>query len=157
MRTFERSLLGVAGLAAALTLGCRRGPEASPAVGSGGTPGAAVSDDLHGVAKETEKTARDVGHATADLADKAGERLQHLTDHAGADGQDAWITTKVKTALTNEGLDPLHVHVDTSAKVVTLSGTVPSAAERDKAVAAARAVTQVAGVQDHLFVKPDGR
>ena len=51
------------------------------------------------------------------------------------------------------GLDPLHVHVDTDAKVVTLSGTVDSAADKRKAVAAAKGVEGVLGVQDHLFVK----
>jgi osmotically-inducible protein OsmY len=50
------------------------------------------------------------------------------------------------------GLDPLHVHVDTGGKVVTLSG-VESAAEARKAVGAAKAVRGVLGVQDHLFVK----
>ena len=70
---------------------------------------------------------------------------------------DSWITTKVKSELTSAGLDPLHLHVDTDGKVVTLSGTVPSAAEVRKAVSAAKAVKGVLGVQDHIFVKPAQR
>lgn len=112
---------------------------------------------MKGVAKTTEKTARDIGHAAADLADKAGSGLENATDKAGAGGQDAWITTKVKSALTAEGLDPLHVHVDTDGKVVTLSGSVDSAAKREKAVGLASRVTGVVSVKDHLFVKPDER
>jgi len=147
----------VAVLLAVAAMGCRRGPAEGPPAGSGGTPGSAVADDLKGVARQTEKTAKDIGHATVDLADKAGQHLEHLGDHAGADSNDAWITTKVKSALTGQGIDPLHVHVDTNQKVVTLSGTVPSAAKKEKAVSAARTVTDVAEVKDHLFVQPDSR
>ena len=125
-------------------LACTRSPERSPA--SSAAAGSAVDDDLRGMAKATEKAAKDIGHATVDLADKAG-----------AGGQDVWITTKVKSELTSAGFDPLHVHVDTDARVVTLSGTVESAADARKAVSAAKAVTGVASVQDHLFVKPAER
>jgi hyperosmotically inducible protein len=157
MRALRKYPLAVACVVTLLSIGCKRGGGDSSLSGSGGTPGTAVADDLKGVAKQTEKTAKDIGHATADLADKAGQHLERLTDHAGADSQDAWITTKVKSALTGQGVDPLHVHVDTTGKVVTLSGTVPSAAERDKAVGAARTVTEVVEVKDHLFVQPKGR
>jgi len=105
-----------------------------------------VGDDVKGVGKATEKTAKDIG-----------ENLEDATNKAGAGAQDGWITTKVKTELTSAGIDPLHVHVDTDKKVVTLSGTVDSAADERKAVNAARAVTGVLAVQDHLFVKPAQR
>ena len=59
-----------------------------------------------------------------------------------------------ETAKGHFGLDPLRVHVDTDRKVVTLSGTVESAAEREKAVALVRGLKDVAGVTDHLFVGP---
>jgi osmotically-inducible protein OsmY len=116
-----------------------------------------VRDDMKGVAKTTEKTAKDIGHAAADLADKAGNGLEDATNKAGASSQDAWITTKVKSALTSEGLDPLHVHVDTEAKVVTLSGSVDSAAKKETALSVTRRITGVLSVKDHLFVKPDER
>ena len=157
MRASQTSLFGVALLLLSFAGACKRGDGAGPLSGSGGTVGAAVADDLKGVAQQTQKTAKDIGQATAGLADKASQHLERLTTHAEADSQDAWITTKVKGALTSQGLDPLHVHVDTSQKVVTLSGDVPSAAERAKAVSAAKSVTEVAAVTDHLFVKPDGR
>src|SRR5882757_2075634 len=96
----------------------------------------AVREDVKEVARNTEKAAKDVGHAV------------------GAGSQDAWITTKVKGELGGKGFDPLRVHVDTDDKVVTLSGTVETAAARDQAVALARAVKDVARVTDHLFVGP---
>ena len=98
-----------------------------------GTAGSVVRDDVRGVAQTTlEKTAKDIGHAAVDLADKAGNGLQDATNKASAGGQDAWITTKVKSALTSDGLDPLHIHVDTEGEVVTLSGSVDSAWPREK-------------------------
>lgn len=136
-------------------LGCRRSSDTAPP--AAGSTGSAVRDDVKDVAKTTEKTAKDIGHAAAELADKAGNGLEDATAKAGAGSQDAWITTKVKSALTSEGLDPLHVHVDTDAKVVTLSGSVDSPAKRETALRVARGVTGVAGVKDHLFVKPDER
>jgi len=113
-----------------------------------------VGEDVKGVAKASEKTAKDIGQATVDLGDKARKSLEDVTNKAGGGGQDAWITTKVKSELTRVGLDPLHVHVDTDGKVVALSGTVDSAADVRKAVSAAKAVRGVLGVRDHLFVTP---
>jgi osmotically-inducible protein OsmY len=116
-----------------------------------------VVEDVKGVAKATEKAAEDIGHATVDLGDKARKSLEDATNQANGSGQAAWITTKVKSELTRVGVDPVHVHVDTDGKVVTLSGAVESAAEARKAVSAAKAVRGVLGVQDHLFVKPTQR
>jgi len=94
---------------------------------------APVHDDLNDVAKASQKVAKDLG----------------------ASGEDTWITTKVKSALASEGFDPVHVHVDTESKVVTLSGTVDSAAKKEKAVGLAKGVTGVVEVNDHLFVKAE--
>jgi hyperosmotically inducible periplasmic protein len=116
-----------------------------------------VGTDVQGVARASEKAAKDIGQATVDLGDKARKSLEDVTNKAGSGGQEAWITTKVKGELTRVGLDPLHVHVDTNGKVVTLSGTVESAADARKAVSAAKAVNGVQGVQDHLFVNPAPR
>lgn len=153
MRRIRKALIGAACLMASASLACSRSRESS----SNGGAESAVRDDMKGVAKEAGKTAKDIGRATADLADQAGKRLEQAANQAGGGGDDAWITTKVKSELTANGLDPLHVHVDTAGKVVTLSGTVETAAEERKAVSLANAVKGVAGVQDHLFVKPAAR
>ena len=116
-----------------------------------------MGEDVKGVAKAAEKAAKDIGHATVDLGDRAGKSLEDVTNKAGEGGQDAWITTKVKSELTRVGLDPLHLHVDTDGKIVTLSGRVDSAADVRKAVSVAGAVKGVLGVRDHLFVKPTHR
>lgn len=152
MRPFHNVVIGVGYLIASTLLGCTR-PSEGQSPGAGEKTGSTVREDVKGVAKATEKTAKDIGHATADLADKAGKSLQDIKNTTQADGEDALITTKVKSQLTGDGFDPLHVHVDTAGKVVTLSGSVESAAKAQKAVALAKAVSGVAKVQDHLFVK----
>lgn len=127
------SIAGAVLLLAALPA-CQRAPEEKAHPSNN-----AVREDVKEVARTTEKAAKDVGHAV------------------GAGSEDAWITTKVKSELAGKGFDPLRVHVDTDGKVVTLSGTVESAGERDRAVALARAVKDVASVTDHLFVGPTRR
>jgi len=140
-------------LASVLLVACTRASE-SPAPPPADSAARRVDEDVKGVALATEKAAKDVGHATAELAEKAGKGLGDATNKAGAGGQDAWITTKVKSQLASEGFDPLHVHVDKDAKVVTLSGTVDSAKKAEQAVSVARTIEGVAAVKNHLFVKP---
>jgi osmotically-inducible protein OsmY len=154
MSRLRQTLIGAACLMASASLAsCTRSAESSPP-GSGGST---IGEDMKGVAKEAEKTAKDIGRATVDLGDKAGKRIGEAANEAGEVGDDAWITTKVKSELTAQGFDPLHVHVDTAGKVVTLSGTVEKRADARKALSLAKAVKGVVDVQDHLFVKPDPR
>src|SRR5215471_21429865 len=155
MSRLRGTLIGAACLIAWASLAsCTRSAETSSS-GSSGRAGSPLGEDMKGVAKATEKAAKDIGRATVDLADRAGKRIEEVTNETGVSGDDAWITTKVKSELTTQGFDPLHVHVDTAGKVVTLSGTVETAADVRRAVSLAKAVKGVAGVKDHLFVKPN--
>jgi osmotically-inducible protein OsmY len=113
-----------------------------------------IREDVKEVGRATGKVAKDVGQAAAGAVDKAGQGISEAGNRVGAGSKDAWITTKVKSELASNGFDPLRVYVDTDGRVVTLSGTVESAAERQKAVALARAIKDVASVTDHLFVGP---
>jgi osmotically-inducible protein OsmY len=68
---------------------------------------------------------------------------------------DATITTRVKTSLLNDpDVGGLRIDVDTFKGVVTLSGAVKNAAERDKAVALARKVSGVQDVKSTLQITP---
>ena len=146
MSLFRKTLIGAACLTALASFeSCTRSAD-STSPSSSGKAGSTVGDDM-----------KDIGRATADLADKAGKRIEKAANDVGVSGDDAWITTKVKSELTMKGFDLLHVHVDTAGKVVTLSGTVETAADKHKAVDLAKAVKGVVGVEDHLFVKPDHR
>ena len=69
---------------------------------------------------------------------------------------DTTVTTRVKTAMLNDpNVGGLRIDVDTFKGVVTLSGRVKSAAERDQAIALARRVDGVAEVKDALQVIPE--
>lgn len=60
---------------------------------------------------------------------------------------DAWITTKVKgDLLATRNVSGTDIKVETSNGLVTLSGTVKSQAEHDKAVATAKAIKGVKSV-----------
>jgi osmotically-inducible protein OsmY len=68
---------------------------------------------------------------------------------------DATITTRVKTALLNDPeVGGLRIDVDTFKGVVTLSGAVKSAGERDKAIAIARRIGGVTDVKSTLQIQP---
>ena len=68
---------------------------------------------------------------------------------------DATITTRVKTSLLNDpDVATLRIDVDTFKGVVTLSGAVKSAAERDKAIALARKIGGVTDVKSTLQIQP---
>jgi hypothetical protein len=68
---------------------------------------------------------------------------------------DAAITGRVKTAISNDpGLKGTKVSVSTDEKVVHLSGTVKSRAERAMLIAVARKVEGVKAVKTDLVVTP---
>jgi osmotically-inducible protein OsmY len=150
----RRDATVLACFALSAALGCSRSREASPQAGAAGHSGGAVHDDVRQLARATGKTAEDLGHATVEAANRAGQQVGDAAKKAGTGGEDAWLTTKVKAELARESFDPLRLHVDTEGKVVTLSGSVESAARREKAVALAAHVEGVARVSDHLFVQP---
>jgi hyperosmotically inducible periplasmic protein len=61
---------------------------------------------------------------------------------------DAWITTKVKSELaTAKNIKASDINVDTSQNVVTLSGTVATKNEKNRAVKLAKSVKGVKSVE----------
>ena len=66
---------------------------------------------------------------------------------------DAWLTAKVQSKYyTNDLVKARDINVDTKDGIVTLNGTVDSAAERDEADALARSTDGVKDVHDNLTV-----
>jgi hyperosmotically inducible protein len=67
--------------------------------------------------------------------------------------KDGWVTMKVHSLyMTEDVLDGSNIDVDTASGVVTLSGTVPNAAARTKAVAVAKAADGVKSVVDKMTI-----
>jgi hyperosmotically inducible protein len=106
----------------------------------------AVDKTKAGTEKAVDKTkevAKDAGHATKEAAEKTGEAIT-----------DAWITTKVKADYVNEDvLKGSEINVDTKDHVVTLKGTVKTAAGRDRAIAIAKTTKGVNRVVNQLVIK----
>ncbi len=69
---------------------------------------------------------------------------------------DTWITTKVKAELaTTEGIKSGEINVTTKNGLVTLSGVVNSKAQVQKAIAVAKAVKGVHGVDSSALSSRD--
>ncbi|PXW22955.1 BON domain-containing protein [Paraburkholderia caballeronis] len=77
------------------------------------------------------------------------------SETVGQHVDDATITTKVKAELLSaKNVKSQHIHVKTRKGVVSLTGSVPSAEDRDNADQVAQNVSGVASVKNHLKVAP---
>ncbi len=101
-----------------------------------------TEDAAHNAKVKTEDAAHDAKVKSEKAADKTGEVLT-----------DAAITSEVKTKfLATPGVSGLNINVDTTDGVVTLTGTVKSQAEMNKAMTEARASKGVKRVVNHMKV-----
>lgn len=125
-------LLLVAGLAA-----CDRKPGPAESVG-----------------QKIDLTANDAGNKIGETIDRIGNQLDEQSAKTGAAIDDAEITTKVKAAIFAEpGLQTLQISVDTVKSDVTLSGSVDTPANSERAKGLAAAVSGVRSVDNRLVLK----
>ncbi len=116
-----------------------------------GAAGEQTQNGLDQSRKALEKAAEKTGEALVVASEKTKEGLEK----AGEEITDAWILGRVKAGFIGvELLKGSEIDVDCSSHVVTLKGSVASAAARDRAVGIARDVTGVSNVVDHLKVGP---
>ena len=88
-------------------------------------------------------------------APTSGRAPETATSSVGGAISDVGITSEVKSALlADPDVGALHIDVDTNDRVVTLSGSVDSAAEKSRAVELAGRVNNVARVEDKLVIHP---
>lgn len=108
-----------------------------------GTAGT-IGDKTKEGAEKTKEGAKKVGEKTKEGLSKTGEVIT-----------DGWITSRISTKFVNEDLlKDSNINVDTNDHVVTLNGTVMSAAGRARAVAIAKEVEGVHRVVDKLTIGP---
>ena len=104
-----------------------------------------------GKAVDATKKAAD---KTEDAAQKAGEKTKDAAIKTKDVTADASITAAVKTKLLGDTkVGGLKIDVDTKDNVVTLTGIVKSAAERDEAIRLAKNTTGVKSVVNKLIVQ----
>jgi hyperosmotically inducible protein len=118
-----------------------------------------VTKEVKGTAgRAVEKTkdgAEKVGEKTKDGAVKVYDKTKEGLSKTGEVITDGWITSRVHSKFVGEDLlKDSDINVDTNDHVVTLRGTVMSAAARARAVAEAKEVEGVHSVVDHLTIGP---
>jgi hyperosmotically inducible protein len=95
--------------------------------------------------REAKQEAREASQETKAAAQKTGNAIT-----------DSWITMKVHSQFVPEdALEDSDIDVETKAGVVTLMGTVETAAGKTRAVAIAKATDGVKSVNDRLRIVPD--
>ena len=106
-------------------------------------------------AEKTKDAAVKVGEKTKDAAVKVGEKTKDVAGTTGEAITDAWITTKLKADFVNEEtLKGSDINVDTNNHVVTLKGTVASAAGKARAAEIAKTTKGVNSVINTLTIGP---
>jgi len=107
--------------------------------------------------EETKEAGQQVVDAAGDVAERAGDKTKEIAgDIASTTGEaitDTWITTKVRAKFLDETqLEGSSVSVETDNRVVTLTGTVGSAAAKSRAEAIASGTEGVTRVVNQLVV-----
>ncbi len=119
---------------------------------AGRTRAIAVAKATEGVKSVNDK----LRIAKAGDAAEAKEAARGTTGTARQGGRavnDGWITSKIYSQfLTEDALENSDIDVDVNAGVVTLNGTVASAAGRTRAVAIAKSTEGVKNVKDSLKI-----
>ncbi|HEX5093466.1 MAG TPA: BON domain-containing protein [Burkholderiales bacterium] len=165
-----RTLLSVTALAWAIPL-AHAGTDAASAR-AGMTPPSANSAEFdkldtnrdgylsRGEVRGTEMFSQSFDQADRDHDGRlsAGEAItaEQLHDRGSAAryAEDAWLTTKVKTALLREkGLDSMDISVETYRNEVLLSGFVADLGQKRKALLVASNVAGVKDVRDGLEIR----
>jgi len=113
-------------------------------------------------ADKTERAAERAADKSARAADKAEDKMDRAGDKSanaarrtGRAIDDGWIKSKIYAQYMTEWttvLDDSDIDVDVQNNMVTLSGTVKTAAAKAKAVSIAKATDGVKGVTDNLRV-----
>ena len=163
-KALHRGLLSAGALSLALALAaCGERSDDSSTVGkrtdnAATRTGQAAKDKLGESSQAASQGSRDpstsVMGAAADARDKAYGSSADAKGEAKADSKaDDKLTSMVLTGLkADKELNPLRIDVDTREGVVTLSGSVPTAAAKARASEIAQNVKDVKSVNNQLTV-----
>lgn len=115
-------------------------------------------DTVRDTANETDYAVGTTGTDTAvdrarDAGARVGESLAVGADRAQQMTADGTLTAKIKSKMAlDDTVQALDIDVDTSNGVVTLSGTVESSEQRQRATRLARETDGVTSVVDQLTI-----
>ena len=121
-----------------------------------GTSAAALKDTLRDTMKDTvgDGVRNAARETTAEVKERASAGVQAAKSRAGEAVTAAALTSKIKAKMAlDDEVKASDIDVDTEGSVVTLTGDVGSADERQRAVRIATETTGVTKVVDHLKVR----
>ena len=110
----------------------------------------AVSEPVVGTAGDgvNVNSAREVGAAVGETVAEGANQAQRIADNAA-------ITARIKSKMAlDEIVEAADIDIDTTNGMVTLTGTVASATECERAVRLAKETQGVTSVIDRLDVRP---
>jgi len=114
-----------------------------------------AGDKTKSAAEKTKDATAKGAEKTKDAAVKVGEKTKDVAATTGEAITDAWITTKLKADFVNEDtLKGSDINVDTNNHVVTLKGTVVTAAGKARAAEIAKTTKGVNRVINTLTIAP---
>jgi osmotically-inducible protein OsmY len=109
-----------------------------------------VENNLASREKATDKV-KGTADTVASGTKKGAEKTKDVLSKTGENITDGWITSRIKAKfMADEVMRASSINVDTNDHVVTLTGAVPDAAARAKALALAKEVEGVNRVVDKL-------
>jgi len=142
MKTTQRTLSLIAISAAALMMAAC--DQSQPP-----TAGEKIDAGIERTREAAAEANKDMQAAGKEIKQDASQAGSSMTDSAA----DMTITTKVKAAMAaDDQLSALAISVDTTNKVVTLTGPAPTQAAFDRASSMAQAVDGVIEVKNQLTV-----
>jgi hyperosmotically inducible periplasmic protein len=123
---------------------------------TGEVPSQAAKETAVKIARSTDGVASVVDNLTISVAERergVGDATAATAGRVGDVASDAMLTSSIKTKmLADSDVAALKIDVDTQNGVVTLTGNVKTAAERDEALRIARETEGVKSVVDRLKI-----
>ena len=112
-----------------------------------------LDDVSHDAGKATSNVANDAAKGTSSAAKEIAKDTKTATKATGRKITDGWIKSRIFADFLNEdSLDDSDIDIDVANGMVTLNGTVKTAAGKARAVAIAKGTDRVHGVKDNLKV-----
>jgi osmotically-inducible protein OsmY len=130
-------------------------PQPQPQPGAG-SEAAGAAQDAQDSAQKANNAAQNAGESTKNAAQNTGNEAKGTAKATSQATEDSMITTKIKAKLlaVSPGTQGSDLRVSTKNGAVTLTGTVSSEAERQRALDAANSTDGVEKVNDLIRVQP---
>lgn len=104
---------------------------------------------------KTASSMANAGNAMKDAASSAEASGKGMAEKAGDKADDAVITARLSSNFAKDpDLSAIKINVETLNGAVTLTGTAPTEAAKEKATTLAKGLKGVASVDNKLVVKP---